>query len=208
MNKEEAKLNLFLQGAYRRMERDAYEAASMHLSDLRRAGGCDGPLRTLRGHPDQPEVYGYQMMWGYAGEHGGPIPEPMGFRLGCHHAIDIAFFFDVWDSIGVNRLTFTDENRRGREELAHAMMDYAAAFAHHGTPNAPGSSLPVWQPWSNDPGGPKLLRLDGDRERAHLEMGTDELTLADVRAALEKLPDPIREQVSELARSDRGRRRI
>ena len=59
------------------------------------------------------------------------------------------------------------------------MMQYAAQFARTGDPNTPGSGLPEWRPWSNEPDGPKCILFDVDEDQAlDVRMSTDELTEA------------------------------
>ena len=62
-------------------------------------------------------------------------------------------------------LLFTPANRPGRKALSAAMMEYLASFARTGNPNPPGSSLPAWQPWSNEAGTMKALVFDAQRRR-------------------------------------------
>jgi len=195
INKEETKLALFLTRAYRRMDTETYQQAAKHGSDLWRLRGCDGPLRAMRQHADQPPVYGYQFMWGYVEQGEGPIAEPMALRLGAYHALDIAFFFGAWDSLPVNRLVFDDGNLAGRTALSDAMIAYCGRFAWTGDPNDAASGLPRWEPWSNQAGGPKLIRFDGDRTKARISMSHDELTRDQVDAALTALPEPMRTEV-------------
>jgi para-nitrobenzyl esterase len=195
MNKEESKLAMFLTRRYRSMDMDVYNRTAAFSSDMTRVRGLDQPLAAMSAHEDQPPVYGYQLLWGYNGDGKSPIPAPFADRLGCYHALDIAFFFDVWDSIGVNALAFTEDNRPGREQLCRAMMDYVAQFARTGDPNRVGSQLPTWEPWRNGAGAAKLIEFDASHSAAQIEMTDRSLTLDEVAASVATLPEPLLTQV-------------
>ncbi len=62
------------------------------------------------------------------------------------------------------------------------MMTYIANFAATGNPN--GENVPVWQEWSNDDSGPKVVLLDADDDQATIEMSYEELDIQDIRAEL------------------------
>jgi len=198
MNKEEAKFRLFFSEAFPDDE-ELYEHVSGFASDLKKATGCDDILRMLRENADQPDVYGYQFLWGARGRNGASVmPEPYGFRLGAAHGLDIPFFLNTDRVYGpIDREIFTEDNYAGRKALTREMMAYVAQFARTGNPNAPQLTRTRWSPWSNDTGGPKCILFDADKTATNIRMTAGEATEKGVRARLDALPESLRSRVKE-----------
>jgi len=199
-NKDELKLFMFLDPYFSGKD-DLYEVVTSFGSDVWKATGVDQVARKLRSHDEQPEVYAYQFLWGSIGDTGNSqLPDPWGFRLGAFHGLEIPFFFgNEQFFVALQYLLFTEANRPGREALSAAMMGYAADFARTGDPNTAGSGLPEWEPWSNEPGGPKSILFDVDEDQAiDLRMSTTELTQEGVleRMAAE-VPEPLLSEAQE-----------
>ncbi len=196
-NKEETKIFLFLDPFFIGKD-ELYQTLASFSSDLWKAVGADGVARELSSHPDQPNVYVYQFLWGSGGDTGtSVIPAPWGFKLGACHSLDIPFFFgnNVWNS-PLDRLVFTQENQAGREALSSAMMAYVAQFARTGDPNKPGTSLTEWSSWSNAADGPKCILFNVQGDMPYLSMSDVELTESGVKARLaSEVPEP---QYSEI----------
>ncbi|MEW6442275.1 MAG: carboxylesterase family protein [bacterium] len=199
-NKEELKLFLFLDPAFEGRD-DLYQVVTAYGSDEWKAQGVDEVARRLAARADQPSAYAYQFLWGAGGESGqSMIPEPWGFKLGSCHTLEIPFFFgNETVNMIMQLLVFNEQNRPGREILSAAMMQYAASFARSGDPNEPGAALPVWEPWSNDPGGPKSILFDVDRDQAlNVRMSTEETTREGIRAKLAaEVPEPLYSEAIE-----------
>ena len=192
-NKEETKIFLFMDPRF--VGRDElYQAVARYSSDLWKASGVDEVARSLSSYEEQPELYVYQFLWGAGGDRGeSPIPDPWGLRLGAAHSLDVPFFLGN-DSFNeyMTDWVFTEENRAGREALSGAMMAYVAQFARTGDPNAPGSGLPEWKPWSGSPGSPTCILFDVDGDLPDIEMSSTELTAAGVMADMRsELPEPL-----------------
>jgi len=134
-------------------------------------------------------VYAYLFKWGGKGSG----PEPFDFIFGAGHAMEIPIFFGYDESLF--GYSFTEENRPGREELQQAMMSYVAQFAATGDPNKPDSGLPKWEQWSNVDGEPKCIVFDATFTEADVHMMSEEVTMADVQAAVDELPPDIRRVV-------------
>lgn len=184
--KEETKLFLFMDPSFRGKD-ELYQIVASYSSDLWKAVGVDNVARNLRSHLDQPDVYGYQFLWGAVGDTGeSVIPDPWGFKLGASHSLDIPFFFgsDIWNG-PMGLLVFTEKNRPGREALSDAMMSYVAQFARTGDPNEPGAGLTEWKPWSNGVDEPKCILLDANEDEAKIVMSTVELTESGVKETME-----------------------
>ncbi len=200
MNKEESKFKLLTLNEFRDDEK-MYRTIAQIGSDLKKANGCDDLLRRLRANGDQPDVYGYQFCWGAEQPDGkSVIPPPYGLKIGAAHALDIPFFFDLNTSLFVGSkgdVVFTEKNLPGRKALSGAMIGYIKNFAHIGNPNTPGSGLPEWKPWSNEPGKPKCIRFDADYDHYKIDMILEELTWETVLADLNNLEEPFRSRVNE-----------
>ncbi len=186
MNREESKFSL---ASNRELtsDRDRYERVAGYGSDLKRATGCDNLLRDLVAGAEaagieEPLHYGYLFSWGWdGGDHPSPIAGSLGWRLGAAHGMDIPFFLNGATKavMGGDRI-FDDANEPGRRDLATKIAGYVANFVRTGNPQPLTDSVPTWQPWSNDDGGPKLIVFDADHQEAHIHMDHDEYTVASV----------------------------
>ena len=191
--KEESKLFLFLDPTFTGKD-EFYQTVASYSSDLWKAVGADSVASELSSHPDQPNVYVYQFLWGAGGDTGtSVIPARWGFRLGACHSLDIPLFFgnDIWNG-PLGLLVFTKGNRPGREALSSAMMAYVAQFARTGNPNKPGAGLTEWSPWSNAVDGPKCILFNVRGDVPDIAMSTVELTESGVKARLaSEVPEPL-----------------
>ncbi len=185
-NKEELKLFL---GFAMDWKSDLFAAAARFGSDRWKSAGVDGIARRLSSINGQPPVYAYLFSWGAANSEGAsPLPGEWGVHLGAFHSLEIPFFMGT-DTIEGDFLTpvlFTRENLAGRKALSRSIMDYLGAFARSGNPNRPGSGLPVWSPWSNEPAGPKCIVFDVDGDAPAISMSTRELSLEGVDAEMKR----------------------
>lgn len=200
MNQEESKFQLSRNRELSE-DRELYEGIARAGSLMKRATGCDDILRRLRANTDQPPVYGYLFLWGWDGaDHPNPLPEPLSWRLGAAHGTEIPFFLHGGERPVMGGRAFTDANRPGRIALAEAMMGYLRNFAHAGEPGSPDPAVPVWEPWSNEAGGPKHILLDADPDRALIRMSSEELTPADARSRIEEMPSTVRDTARRTVR--------
>lgn len=170
-NREE--LKLFISG-----KSDLEAAAARYGSQRWKATGVDALARRLSAREDGGPVWAYEFAWGAPDAAGrSPLPCRWGRKLGAFHTLEIPFFFGH-DTVNMvmHLVLFTESNRPGREALSSAMAAYLGSFVRGGNPNPPGSPLPRWEPWSNEPGGPKSLVLDADRRAARIGMTREELT--------------------------------
>ncbi len=193
-NKEEKKLFMFADPYFSGKD-DLYQIVATYGSDDWKARGVDEIARHLRSHNDQPPVFAYQFLWGAWNPPGKSlIPPPWGFKLGSCHTLEIPFFFgnDAVDAV-LQVVLFTEQNRPGRQALSKAMMQYAAQFVRTGDPNTTGTYLPRWEPWSNDPRGPKCILFDvNDNQELDIKMSFTELTVSGVRERMAtEVPEPL-----------------
>ncbi len=198
-NREE--LKLFLAFDRTRSWKSELSQALARYGSLRwKATGVDSIARRVRESGDAAPVYVYEFAWGAPDAKGeSPMPGPWGRRLGAFHSLDIPFFLgqDTVDAVLYLAL-FTSGNRPGRQGLSSAMMDYVASFVRTGDPNRPDSGLPRWQPWSNEPGGPKGIIFDADRRAPGIAMTGEEVTEDGVFAAIDRdLPPALAAQTRE-----------
>jgi para-nitrobenzyl esterase len=162
------------------IDKELYEACGYYGTRYWKANNVDSIARQLK--EKQDNVWAYFFRWGGIGSG----PAPYDFIIGAGHATEIPFFFG-WprDTFGY---AFTEQNVLGRQALQKAVMGYAAQFAATGDPNKAGIGLPRWESWSNTPGGPKCIVLDGTFTEAKISMMTEEVTADGVRAEVEALP--------------------
>jgi para-nitrobenzyl esterase len=145
-----------------------------------RLSRVDNVARWLK--TQQDDIYGYFFRWdGITSIPDFYLSAIYQFIFGATHASEIAFFFgssvDVWtDGLAFNPFMDTP----GRQALALAMMDYIGNFCYAKDPN--GGELPLWEEWSSEEGGPKLISLDATIDEIDTYMITEELTPASVGA--------------------------
>lgn len=200
-NREELKIFLYFTRCLS-WKSDLYQALAKYGSALWKAAGVDGVARKLSAAPGQSPVYAYEFAWGTPDAAGqSPLPGNWGRKLGAFHGLEISFFLGTDTIFGLlQHFLLTGRNRPGRAALSEAMMSYAANFAKNGDPNGTGGgSFPVWEPWSNAPGGPKCIVLDAAGDTYDIAMSrleyTEEGVLAAVRA---ELAEPLRGRVLEM----------
>jgi len=155
-------------------DKQFYEAVAKQGSLNWRSTHVDTVARPLK--EQQDGVFCYYFKWGGI----GIAPEPFDFIFGPAHALEIPFFFGGRQCI--LGLTYSEENRPGREELQQIMMGYVANFCRTGNPN--GERLPTWEEWSNQEEGPKCVVFDADLDKAKVVMMNEEVTLEQVRERL------------------------
>jgi para-nitrobenzyl esterase len=186
-NREELKLFLAFDRT-RSWKSELSEAVARYGSMRWKATGVDGIARRVRGRGDAAPVYVYEFAWGAPDAKGeSPMPGSWGRRLGAFHSLEIPFFLghDTVDAV-LHLALFTAGNRPGRKALSSAMMDYVASFIRTGDPNRPGSGLPQWSPWSNEPGAPKGIVFDADRRAPRIGASNAEVTVDGVFAAIDR----------------------
>ncbi|MBW1812892.1 MAG: carboxylesterase family protein [Deltaproteobacteria bacterium] len=160
-----------------------------------RLSRVDNVARWLK--TQQDDIYGYFFRWdGITSIPSYYLSAIYQFIFGATHASEIAFFFgslvDVWTDGGAFN---PGMDTLGRQALALAMMDYIGNFCYSKDPN--GTGLPVWEEWSSEEGGPKLISLDatdGTLEEPSTSvidtyMITEELTAASVAAQKQEYYD-------------------
>ena len=165
-------------------EDKALWTTARHLgSRLWRSAMVDELARRVRLH--QQDIYAYSFNWGRE----AVCPGPLGFIFGAAHALEIPFFHGNVDS---PRKTYPDfllfnglseQNRKGSQALSDAIVAYLKQFVRTGNPNAPDSTLPRWEPWSNKPGAPKAINFDADLTQHKIDMGSEEIPLKNVQEA-------------------------
>ena len=177
---------------------EAYQAVSRYGSERWTVSAVDEPARRMVAHADQPPIYAYSFRWGTVEPDGTSVlPNSWGRELGAFHSLDVPFFLGHDTLAGFFQVfLFSWQNEPGRKELSADIMRYTAAFAHTGDPNPADASLPRWEPWSTDPGGPRRIIFDATLSQPRISMSDWELTDEQVmRAADTELSEPLRSQV-------------
>jgi para-nitrobenzyl esterase len=90
--------------------------------------------------------------------------------LGAGHALDVPFFFNYWSYFG-SPGPFTEANRPGFEALGGDIISYLASFTRTGIPHNPDGT--IWEPWSNETGGPKRILFDADNVESIISMSNE-----------------------------------
>jgi len=160
-------------------DKDLYQFASAMGGLNWRLSKVDNVARWLKGQQD--DIYGYFFKWD--GVEIYPLSALYKFIFGATHASEIAFFFGSTVDVWTGGAAFWDPymDTPGRQALALAMMDYIGNFCYTKDPN--GGVLPVWDEWSSEENGPKLISLDATIEEIDTYMITEELTPASVDTA-------------------------
>ena len=194
-NKDEQKLytNPLGFNAYPDGPEELRNAVGRYLSDAWRVAGADNLATRLAGLDDMPQVYVYRFNWGSTDENGNsPLPANFSDTGGAFHSSEISFMMgneDVFIFPAYTSIFFYDENAASRTTMSEVMVSYWSNFAYRGDPN--GNSLPIWEPWSNAPAGPKAVTLDvsyadnSPRVEPDPTVYTEETVYAAARANLE-----------------------
>jgi hypothetical protein len=162
MNREEAKFQLTMPGAFERPDGQTYAALAKYLSDFKKATGADA-LRALATSPEPPPVYGYLMSWGARDAYGrSAAPEPIAIRIGaCPASTSPSSSGTSSIRGGSGSSAQAPPTRTWRPTSAlRPMMRYTAQFARTGDPNPPGSDLPAWKSCAKEPASVCARALD------------------------------------------------
>jgi len=163
-----------------------YNACGQYPSLSWKAAAVDSIARLLK-EDNQDGVYCYWFKWDGVGS----ATPGFDFIYGAGHATDIPFFFG-WNRDVFMLNSFSAANQQGRVALQEAMMSYLGTFAATGNPNEAGSSLPVWDEWSNTAGAAKSITFDATLTAANISMMNIEITKADVMAMIDGLPPTVK----------------
>jgi len=166
-------------------DRFLYNACGQYPSLSWKAAAVDSIARLLKDNQD--DVYCYWFKWGGVGSD----TPGFDFIYGAGHATDIPFFFG-WDRDVFSLHSFSAANLQGRVALQDAMMSYLGTFAATGNPNEAGSSLLVWEQWSNTAGAAKSITFDATLTAANISMMNLEITKADVMTQINALPPAVK----------------
>ena len=162
-----------------------YEACGKYPALSWKAAAVDSIARLLKDNQD--DVYCFWFKWDGVGSD----TPGFDFIYGAGHATDIPFFFG-WDHDVFSLHSFSAANQQGRLALQDAMMSYLGTFAATGNPNEAGSSLPVWDQWSNTAGTAKSITFDATLTATSISMMNIEYTKAYVTALIDALPGPVK----------------
>ena len=147
-------------------------------------GGADEPAHALTsGRPGSTWVYRWD--WDEEGKRLGFIDVSQ--LIGAAHGLEIPFVFGHWELGQSTGTLFDEKNEQGRVALSEAMMAYWGRMAYDGDPGTGGGDLPQWQPWSNDPGGPRTFVLDTEAGGG-IRMTDIEVTRESLIAEMENEP--------------------
>jgi len=140
----------------------------------------------------QDKVFVYRFLWKQQ-------PEPIDFIYGAAHAMEITYFFGIWDE-SLFSCGWSHANEKGRKALSRIMMESLANFVRTGDPNIKRRPYvwgkcwhwpPImWEKWSNAPSSPKRLLLDADEKHPLISMSPEKNEIHALMAEL-STSDPI-----------------
>ncbi len=151
----------------------------------------DGYSRILKEHQD--DVYSYWFTWGREGS----APSPFNCLFASGHSFEMDFFFGYNEESLANS-AYVDANKNGRDALHNAMVAYLKAFTESGNPNFNNSNLPEWEKWSNATDASKSIVFDADYNNSKINMCDIEYSRAEIAAAVNNLPSPVKEMTYAL----------
>lgn len=142
--------------------------------------GVDELARRMAPAQDAP-VYAFRFDWDEQRTSDNGLD--MAIAIGAAHSTEMAFVFGDWDVGFINPASLYDPTTNpGRDQLSDAMMSYWANFAYNGEPGSGrDGSLPLWQPWQNGDGNPKMIILDSTSDGG-IRMSAEEVTLESIKA--------------------------
>ena len=132
-----------------------YDRDAALVSDTWKMLGTDWPAKALM-QSQGDTVFAYRFDWD---EEPTRMTVDVSKLLGAAHGMEIGFVFDdvagEFDAFGA----VSDENKAGREKLAHAMSSYWVNFAKTGAPGrGVEGALPEWKAY----GDGQFMTLDSD----------------------------------------------
>ncbi|RCW51866.1 carboxylesterase family protein [Paenibacillus prosopidis] len=152
-----------------------YQAAVQFGSELYAGFNVERVAEELTMQKDQPAVYGYRFAWG---TRDGIISSQLQTLFGATHGADLDFYTGHTTGLAsyFGKSYYNDENLAGRQELAAAMTRYLKYFLYTGNPNS--QQNVEWKPWHAGDGVERILRLDGEKDHAVIEMSDEYLTVS------------------------------
>jgi para-nitrobenzyl esterase len=197
-NRDEARLFQFLDPKNVRVwfwlfprlrDRDHYLTITEYHSQMWKAAGVDQPATSM--HANQGDtVFAYRFDWD---EEPAILGANFADMLGAAHFLEVPFVFGHFELGRLGRITFSDENLPGRQEVSEAMMSYWAEFAYTGNPGrGRAGTLPQWRAWDGStPEADKFIVLDTQTDGG-IRMENTSIREADLLAAIKsdpRLPD-------------------
>lgn len=162
--------------------RTRYDRVSQYVSDNWKAGAVDEPAKRISRSSSHP-VFAYRFDWDDAPTN---VLIDLQHLLGASHGFEISFVFGDFEGGVPLDIVETKANAEGRRSLSLAMMDYWAAFAHHGDPAKGLSGQQVqWSAWQAQ--GNNLLLLDSPSDAAQgggIRMAEVRTNVADIKAKI------------------------
>src|SRR5690606_3463068 len=142
--------------------------------------GVDELARRMAPAQDAP-VYAFRFDWDEQRVSDSGLD--MAIAIGAAHSTEMAFVFGDWDVGFFNPDPLYDPSTMpGRDELSAAMMSYWSHFAYAGDPGrGRNADLPLWQPWQNGEGNPKMIVLDSPGDGG-IRMSIEEVTMESIKA--------------------------
>jgi para-nitrobenzyl esterase len=135
---------------------ERYHALAQALSLAWKVSGADAPATALAASGS--EVYVYRFDWD---EEPTVFGADLGAMLGAGHGLEIPFVFGHFVLGRQSRVLFPEQTKATREQLAHQMMGYWAAFARNGRPGqGRGGAMPEWKPFGAGEGAPSFMVFD------------------------------------------------
>lgn len=166
-------------------DRDYYNLFNGYKSDFFRIKGVDSIAEVISQNQNQPDVFTYRFDWDNSPT---IIIADLPHLIGAAHALDVKFSFNHTDEPGDDFFStyfFTDQNAADRRGLAGSMSSYWAEFIHTGDPGNGrlGTESVTWLPWTNAPGTPNIMILDGV-EDAGISMNSSRLSFDGLKQRL------------------------
>lgn len=197
-NRDEARLFQFLDPKNVRVwfwlfprlrDRDHYLTITGYHSQMWKAAGVDQPATSM--HANQGDtIFAYRFDWD---EEPSILGANFADMLGAAHFLEVPFVFGHFEIGRLGRITFSDENLPGRQEVSEAMMSYWAEFAYTGNPSrGRAGALPQWRAWNaSTPDADKFIVLDTQTDGG-IRMENTSIREAGILAAIKtdsRLPD-------------------
>lgn len=142
--------------------------------------GVDELARRMAPAQDAP-VYAFRFDWDEQRVSDSGLD--MAIAIGAAHSTEMAFVFGDWEVGFINPESLYDPSTNpGRDALSAAMMSYWSNFAYTGDPGrGRNADLPLWQPWQNGEGNPKMIVLDSPGDGG-IRMSSEEVTMESIKA--------------------------
>ncbi len=158
-----------------------YKLYSRYTTEVWKATAVDSPA-TVLAKSQRANVYAYRFDWD---EEPTLMGANLSLLLGAAHGLEIPFVFNSEKAGFTSSYTNSEENSKGRKDLAKAISSYWIEFAYTGSPGRGRDRKQVeWKPWNEkNENRQRLMILDTPQDKG-IRMSSYSISLEKIKKRL------------------------